>query len=98
MLNKFSIKRQHISNHDDFTLRQKLKLLKPNEDTPCDMKILHVTQQSFLYKISEYSIAKQAVIKDRYSQNYKFMLLLNNVYQAQMQIMQVTGTIPIEYF
>jgi hypothetical protein len=74
------------------TLRDKLLLLIPKEDSLCDMKILCVTQQSFVYQIANKTLAKQPLIKDEYSQDEKTRLLLNNVYQGQMQIMQQTGS------
>ena len=62
------------------TLREKLKLLIPKEDSLCDMKILCATQQSLVYQIAKYTLAKQALIKAQYSQDEKTRLLLNNVY------------------
>ena len=44
------------------------------------MKIVFVTQQSIIYKISKQSLAKQALIKDEYSNDEKLRLMLNNVY------------------
>ncbi len=45
------------------TLREKLQLLIPKEDSMCDMKILCTTQQSIVYQIANKTLAKQALIK-----------------------------------
>ena len=44
------------------------------------MKIVFVTQHSIIYKISEGKLAKQALIKNEYSNDEKLRLMLNNVY------------------
>jgi hypothetical protein len=62
------------------TLREKLQLLIPEDDSLCDMKILCATQQSIVYQIADETLAKQPLIKAQYSQDEKTMLLLNNIY------------------
>ncbi len=62
------------------TLREKLQLLIPKEDTLCDIKILCATQQSIVYQIANYTLAKQPLIKAQYSQDEKTRFLLNNVF------------------
>jgi hypothetical protein len=53
---------------------------------------------SFLLKISEQTVAKHAFIKASYSKDHKIRLLLNSVFEAQMQMMSGIRNTVIQYF